>query len=197
MASRTLIPPCVTIQPPGFFGAGFRMPSVFINRRHVFPHNTTKNNPAQARATRARNALPTIFLSSGWVDIMKAKTMPCFKYFVNQGCLTGIRPTRLKLLGFSAAKLSVLNVRSCPRGNHQKPFACPAASRIIVASKMSFQQLSAKLRQIRSEMPRVSSERAYAQMDLLMGRATSSPPPLQDSPKSPPLSSSASLRQNR
>lgn len=44
------------------------------------------------------------------------------------------------------------------------------------ASKMSFQQLSAKLRQIRSEMPRVTSERAYAQMDRLMGRTTSSDP---------------------
>jgi hypothetical protein len=44
------------------------------------------------------------------------------------------------------------------------------------ASKMSFQQLSAKLRQIRSEMPRVTSERAYAQMDHLMGRTTSSAP---------------------
>lgn len=41
---------------------------------------------------------------------------------------------------------------------------------------MSFQQLSAKLRQIRSEMPRVTSERAYAQMDHLMGRTTSSAP---------------------
>ncbi|MCE2694918.1 MAG: hypothetical protein LW645_11740 [Verrucomicrobiaceae bacterium] len=41
---------------------------------------------------------------------------------------------------------------------------------------MSFQQLSAKLRQIRSEMPRVTSERAYAQMDRLMGRTTSSAP---------------------
>jgi hypothetical protein len=39
---------------------------------------------------------------------------------------------------------------------------------------MSFQQLSAKLRQIRSQMPRVTSERAYAQMDHLMGRTTSS-----------------------
>ena len=35
---------------------------------------------------------------------------------------------------------------------------------------MTFQQLSAKLRQIRSQMPRVTSERAYAQMDLLMGQ---------------------------
>lgn len=61
-------------------------------------------------------------------------------------------------------------------GYHQKPFACPSASRIIAASKMSFQQLSAKLRQIRSEMPRVTSERAYAQMDRLMGRTTSSDP---------------------
>lgn len=41
---------------------------------------------------------------------------------------------------------------------------------------MNFQQLSAKLRQIRSEMPRVTSERAYAQMDLLMGRTSSSAP---------------------
>ncbi|MBK8037405.1 MAG: hypothetical protein IPK22_09760 [Verrucomicrobiaceae bacterium] len=41
---------------------------------------------------------------------------------------------------------------------------------------MSFQQLSAKLRQIRSQMPRVTSERAYAQMDHLMGRTTSSDP---------------------
>lgn len=44
----------------------------------------------------------------------------------------------------------------------------------LSASNMSFQQLSAKLRQIRSQMPRVTSERAYAQMDHLMGRTTSS-----------------------
>lgn len=41
---------------------------------------------------------------------------------------------------------------------------------------MSFQQLSAKLRQIRSQMLRVTSERAYAQMDHLMGRTTPSDP---------------------
>ena len=41
---------------------------------------------------------------------------------------------------------------------------------------MSFQQLSAQLRVIRSQMPRVASERAYAQMDRLMGRTTSNDP---------------------
>gem|GEM_PF-1809583 len=43
-------------------------------------------------------------------------------------------------------------------------------------SKVSTQQLSAKLRLIRSQMPRVTSERAYAQMDHLMGRTNSSAP---------------------
>ncbi len=33
---------------------------------------------------------------------------------------------------------------------------------------MSFDQLSQKLRQVRSQMPRVSSEEAYAQMDRLL-----------------------------
>ncbi len=33
---------------------------------------------------------------------------------------------------------------------------------------MSFDQLSQRLRQVRSQMPRVSSEKAYAQMDRLL-----------------------------
>lgn len=33
---------------------------------------------------------------------------------------------------------------------------------------MSFVQLAQKLRQVRSKMPRVSSEKAYAQMDRLL-----------------------------
>lgn len=33
---------------------------------------------------------------------------------------------------------------------------------------MSFDQLSQKLRRVRSQMPRVSSEAAYAQMDRLL-----------------------------
>ena len=42
---------------------------------------------------------------------------------------------------------------------------------------MSFDQLSQKLRQVRSQMPRVSSEEAYAQMDrLLAAQKTSTAP---------------------
>jgi len=37
---------------------------------------------------------------------------------------------------------------------------------------MSFDQLSQKLRQVRSQMPRVSSEQAYAQMERLLAAKT-------------------------
>ncbi len=50
---------------------------------------------------------------------------------------------------------------------------------------MSFQQLSAQLRVIRSQMPRVASERAYAQMDHLMGRTISTAPKTSGLPSAP------------
>jgi hypothetical protein len=46
---------------------------------------------------------------------------------------------------------------------------------------MSFVQLSQKLRQVRSQMPRVNSEKAYAQMDrLLAAQKTSTAPKQRD-----------------
>ncbi|HBJ86802.1 MAG TPA: hypothetical protein DDZ88_23685 [Verrucomicrobiales bacterium] len=60
---------------------------------------------------------------------------------------------------------------------------------------MSLQQLSTKLRLIRSQMPRVTSERAYAQMDHLMGRTISSDSRSSEQTHPLPLCSSAPLRQ--
>lgn len=60
---------------------------------------------------------------------------------------------------------------------------------------MTLKELSAKLRQIRSEMPRVTSEQAYAQMDRLMGRTNSIPQPTHEFRESQPLGSSASTQQ--
>ncbi len=44
---------------------------------------------------------------------------------------------------------------------------------------MSFDQLSQKLRQVRSQMPRVNSEKAYAQMDRLLAAQKTSTAPKQ------------------
>ena len=62
---------------------------------------------------------------------------------------------------------------------------------------MTLEELSAKLRQVRSQMPRVTREQAYAQMDHLMGRTNLIPQPSPDLQKTQPLCSSAPLRQNR
>lgn len=71
------------------------------------------------------------------------------------------------MIGGEASLMTALEKSSCP---------CHRIKDHCLPSKMSFQQLSAMLREIRSKMPRVTSESAYAQMDHLMGRRTSTVP---------------------